>query len=377
MNVIALRRRIRAVNRRVREARMIANALKSSKHPVLAHIVPVRRCNLSCAYCNEYDDFSKPVPTADVIARIDCLAALGTAIITLSGGEPLLHPDVVRIIRHIRESGSIAELITNGYLLTPAMIQELNDAGLDHLQISVDNVTPDNISKKSLKVLDKKLQWLSEFAEFDVNINSVIGGALSLPGDALIVARRAEELGLSSTLGIIHDHSGQLRPLGPAARDVYGQVTQKREKKFFAFERYSLFQQNLSRGLPNEWQCRAGSRYLYVCEDGLVHWCSQQRGYPGIPLSEYAQDHLDREYKSVKACAPFCTISCVHRVSVIDQFREDPELALKRFFPPLPGESEPSLPAPARLLKWVFLPQHSSRPRRWIARSFLRLLRVV
>ena len=106
MNAVALRRRIRAVNRRVREARMIANALKSSKHPVLAHIVPVRRCNLSCAYCNEYDDFSKPVPTAEVFERIDRLSALGTAIITLSGGEPLLHPDVVSIIQHIRERGA-------------------------------------------------------------------------------------------------------------------------------------------------------------------------------------------------------------------------------------------------------------------------------
>jgi len=376
MNVIALRRRVRAVKRRVRETRMIANALKSSKHPILAHIVPVRRCNLSCAYCNEYDDFSKPVPTAEVMERIDCLARLGTAVITLSGGEPLLHPDVVRIIRHIRTRGSIADLITNGYLLTPAMIREFNDAGLDHLQISVDNVKPDDVSMKSLKVLDRKLQWLSELAEFDVNINSVIGGALKQPRDALIIARRAEELGLTSTLGIIHDHSGQLKPLDPEARDVYEQLTQSREKKFLAFERYSLFQQNLSRGMPNEWQCRAGSRYLYICEDGLVHWCSQQRGFPGVPLSEYTQEHLDREYKSVKPCAPLCTISCVHRVSVIDQFRENPELALGRFFPPRPGENEPGLPAPARLLRWVFLPPHSSRPRRWIARGFLRLLGV-
>jgi MoaA/NifB/PqqE/SkfB family radical SAM enzyme len=356
---------------------MIANALKSPKHPVLAHVVPIRRCNLSCAYCNEYDDFSKPVPTADMLGRIDRLAALGTAIITLSGGEPLLHPDVVRIIGHIRECGSIAELITNGYLLTPAIIRKLNDAGLDHLQISVDNVTPDAVSMKSLKVLDQKLQWLSEFAEFEVNINSVIGGTTTQARDTLIIARRAEELGLTSTLGIVHDHSGQLQPLGPEARDVCEQLTQKREKKFFAFERYSLFQRNLSRGLSNEWQCRAGSRYLYICEDGLVHWCSQQRGYPGVPLSQYTQQHLDREYRSVKACAPLCTISCVHRVSVIDQFREHPEVALMQFFPPRPGENEPNLPVAARLLKWVFLPQSSSRPRRWVARGFLRLLGVL
>ena len=56
----------------------------------------------------------------------------------------------------------LAELITNGYLLTPERIRKLDDGGLDHLQISIDNVVPDEVSKKSLKVLDRKLQWLAE-----------------------------------------------------------------------------------------------------------------------------------------------------------------------------------------------------------------------
>jgi MoaA/NifB/PqqE/SkfB family radical SAM enzyme len=92
---------------------MVAMALKSPSHPVLAHIVPVRRCNLSCTYCNEFDDFSKPVPTAEMLHRIDLLAALGTTVITLSGGEPLLHPELEEIIRRIRRHGIIAEVLTN------------------------------------------------------------------------------------------------------------------------------------------------------------------------------------------------------------------------------------------------------------------------
>ena len=51
-------------------------------------------------------------------------------------------------------------MITNGYLLTAQRVRQLNDAGLDHMQISIDNVMPDEVSKKSLKVLDKKLQLL-------------------------------------------------------------------------------------------------------------------------------------------------------------------------------------------------------------------------
>ena len=97
---------------------MIAKGLLSTGHPILAHIIPIRRCNLSCAYCNEYDDHSKPVPAEVMFRRIDRLASFGTTVITMSGGEPLLHPDLDDILRRIRRHGTIAGLITNGYLLT-------------------------------------------------------------------------------------------------------------------------------------------------------------------------------------------------------------------------------------------------------------------
>ena len=82
------------LHRRTREIRMIARGLASTEHPMLAHIIPMRRCNLSCAYCNEYDDHSKPVPLETMYERVDRLADLGTTIVTISGGEPLLHPDL-------------------------------------------------------------------------------------------------------------------------------------------------------------------------------------------------------------------------------------------------------------------------------------------
>ena len=162
---------------------------------VLAQIVPIRRCNLACTYCNEYDKHSPPVALATMRERIDHLARLRTANIEISGGEPLLHPDLDELIRHIRGTGALAGLITNGYLLTEKRIEGFNHAGLDHLQISIDNVKPDDISKKSLKVLDAKLQMLARRAAFSVNINSVLGGDLSTPEDALTIAKRAIELG--------------------------------------------------------------------------------------------------------------------------------------------------------------------------------------
>src|SRR5439155_10301688 len=189
---------------RWRPVQMIARGLASTKHVLLAHIIPTRKCNLACTYCNEYDDLSPPIPTDEMIRRIDRLAYLKTAIVTISGGDPLLHTEIEQIIQRIRHHGMIAGIITNGYLLTPKKIVALNEAGLDHLQISIDNIQPDDVSLKSLKVLDKKLEYLAEFAAFVVNINSVIGGGIRNPEDAEVITNRALQFGFQSSLGIIH-----------------------------------------------------------------------------------------------------------------------------------------------------------------------------
>src|SRR5579871_5879726 len=312
------RRKQRFWQTRVREWKMIANALASTKHPILVHVIPMRRCNLDCGYCNEFDDVSKPVPLEEMKRRLDILAGMGTSIITISGGEPLLHPDLDEIIRHIRKHGMIAGMITNGFFLNKERIERLNDAGLEHLQISIDNATPDEVSKKSLKSLDGRLEMLAEYAVFQVNINSVLGSGVKNPEDALKIAHRAVALGFTSTVGIIHDHSGQLKPLGEREQQIFEEIMTLGKR---SYSRFNQFQHNVARGREHDWKCRAGSRYLYICENGLVHWCSQQRGYPGIPLAEYTDEMRHREYLTHKGCAPRCTVSCVQQVGILDNWR--------------------------------------------------------
>jgi MoaA/NifB/PqqE/SkfB family radical SAM enzyme len=319
------------LTRTVRELRMVTWGLLDAAHPILVQIVPMRRCNLACAYCNEYDKTSDPVALATMLRRIDRLAELRTGIVTISGGEPMMHPELDAIIRRIRDRGMLAGLITNGFYLGPERIERLNHSGLEYLQISIDNVTPDEVSQKSLKTLDKKLQHLAEHARFHVNINSVIGAGMKSPEDALTIARRAAELGFSTSVGILHDESGQLSPLNAREAAIYDECVRLGQG---LYTRINDFQKNLIEGRPNQWQCRAGSRYLYVCEDGLVHYCSQQRGVPGIPLEQYGTEDIRREYSTPKTCAPYCTIGCVHRASSIDNNYRAPLIKLR---PPMPA----------------------------------------
>jgi MoaA/NifB/PqqE/SkfB family radical SAM enzyme len=316
---------ITTAGRKARSAREFLRGLVDTAHPLLVQMIPIRRCNIDCGYCNEYDKVSPPIPTDTLKKRIDKLAELNTSVVAFSGGEPMLHPDLDDLIRHIRRHGMMAGLITNGYFLVPKRIQELNDAGLDFLQISIDNVEPDEVSKKSLRVLDKKLQHLREHAAFDVNINSVLGGGIKNPDDARTINQRARTLGFSTSIGIIHDGEGLLKPLGQKERQVYDEVSAAISGPWQVFKNlYSgitNFQEKLADGQPNEWRCRAGARYLYICENGLVHYCSQQRGLPGVPLESYTIDDIKREFVTSKWCAPYCTVGCVHRVSTMDFWR--------------------------------------------------------
>src|SRR5260221_11946940 len=102
---------------------MIAKALLSTDHPVLAHIIPMRRCNLSCTYCNEYDKTSDPVPLHTMLSRIDRLGELGTAIVTISGGGPPMHPQLDPPIRRIPDPGTLGGLITNAFFLREPRLQ--------------------------------------------------------------------------------------------------------------------------------------------------------------------------------------------------------------------------------------------------------------
>ena len=151
----------------------------------------------------------------------------------------------------------------------------------------------------------------------------MIGGGIKNPEDALTVAQRAVELGFSTTVGVIHDGDGTLKPLTEKEKQIFHAVKKLGNKDH---ARLNWFQDSIAEGKPYEWRCRSGSRYLYICEEGKVHWCSQQRGIPGILLEDYTMEDFKREYKTEKWCAPTCTIQCVHQVGILDNWR-DPQMS--------------------------------------------------
>jgi len=294
--------------------------MRRPESPLLAQLVVIRRCNLSCGYCNEYDDYSPPIPVEKLFARVDHLAKLGCVILTLTGGEPFMHPDLDKVVARAVSHGMVVTSISNAYPITKGWIERMNDAGLSLLQVSVDNMEPNNVSQKSWSKIKKRLLLLKEDAKFKLNINAVLGS--SPPEQTRRLIEEIRSLGFYMTVGLLHDQQGQIDPglIGDILPEFYEEMRALCNKSFFHQFGEGWEQKMLQEGTA-PWHCRAGARYLYIDEFGNVAYCSQRRDEPGISLLEYTRDDLKREYDRPKGCESTCTIACVRRASSLDEWR--------------------------------------------------------
>ncbi len=297
--------------------RIAKSALIDPLRPLIANLIVTRRCNLSCGYCYEYDQVSPPVPLDVLEQRIDHLARLRAVFVTLTGGESLLVPHLAEVVAYVRERGMVPFVNTNGYLLTRDWIERLDRAGLYGLQISIDNVTPNDVTKKSLKVLKPKLELLARHATFRVRINTVLGSGP--PEEAVEVAKAAMALGLDASSSLLRQGSGATAAIDDRTRAAYEEIRAlgRRAHPLLADD----FQVALAKGEEADWKCRAGARTFHVCEDGLVHLCAPKLGSPGTPIADYTVEDIRRSFDMPKPCAKTCPVAYAHHVSRLDRFR--------------------------------------------------------
>ncbi len=300
--------------------------------PLLAQIVVIRRCNLSCGYCSEFDKTSEPVPFEILEKRLEKLKELGTFGISLTGGEPTLHPDLPRLVRKCRELRFLRTgMISNGFFLRPQLIEKLNEAGLQELQISIDGVRRNETTEKVLDNLKERLLALREHARFHVTVSGVIGAAS--PNEAEEVVAFARELGFTPRVLLVHDHQGQLR-LKREEVKAFQRIVEMVPKNWMDFANY---RKRLVREGAAPFKCRAGSRYLYIDEFGNVNWCSQTRAVWSKPLANYAREDLREQFYTFKSCHATCTLGCARSASQLDNWRAQS--------PPVPTSAETPLPA--------------------------------
>jgi len=298
----------------------VKNLLKSvprilfTNAPLDAQLIVTRRCNLSCGYCSEYDNFSAPVPTDELERRIDALHRLGSANITMLGGEPLMHPDIAELVAYAGRKSNTS-VVTNGFLLRNNVIQALNQAGLNNLTVSIDTLhaDPTRYIQKSLRSLRTRLERLQKLARFDVHVTAVL--CESSRDDFTQLMREIEPFGFRMSVNLIHNAKGYVTIEGQPYLDLYEHFY--RDGKPFTYLDYE-YGKRLLQGDRPDWKCRAGARYLYVDEFGKVQLCASQLGRLGTPIEEYTAADLQEHSKTSKGCEEGCSVGCAYRCSLVD-----------------------------------------------------------
>jgi MoaA/NifB/PqqE/SkfB family radical SAM enzyme len=277
--------------------------------PEFTQLVVTKKCNLSCSYCNEHDHRAKEVPMQDLKERISRLVELDARSVSLIGGEPLLHPGIMEVIRYSCAGFKRVMMTTNGRLLSEDRVEELNDSGLHDLEVSIDGVHAGPGVQKVLDRVRDKLDILERLAKFQVNIN-IAYGAMGFEEVAGLV-KYAKDHFFSTTLGPIHDDRGQLA-IQNGSFEEYEALLAMRKAPEWGKE---PVERNLMKNGVDPFNCRGGSRYLYVSDDGQVLWCSQTRRLFHKPLKVYSKHDLEEQYHTEKPCTARCTLGCVRAFS--------------------------------------------------------------
>jgi MoaA/NifB/PqqE/SkfB family radical SAM enzyme len=298
------------------------NILESGKRlldrkPLQCSLYVTDRCNLDCAYCTEYDN-SRPHPSLDDLKKwIRKIRELGTMRIALVGGEPLVHPNIVELVRYCRELGFATSLTTNGFLLTRKLLAELEDAGLQVMQISVDRMTPSPITKKSFKTILPKLDYFRD-SKISLHITGVICA------DTLPESRAVLETGLSrgipTEVRLVHaDPLRRFRvdrgPREALERFIDSMIERKRRgEKIHTSEAILNYQRSLLRGEHVEWTCMAGYKLFFVSAQGKFWICSMV--HTNKDIMDVTLDDLYANYRK-KSCQEGCGVYCAVSASLL------------------------------------------------------------
>jgi MoaA/NifB/PqqE/SkfB family radical SAM enzyme len=298
------------------------NILESGKRlfdrrPLQCSLYVTDRCNLDCAYCTEYDN-SRSHPSFDDLKKwVRKIRELGTMRIALVGGEPLTHPNIVELVRYCRELGFATSLTTNGFLLTRELVAQLEDAGLQVMQISVDRMTPSPITKKSFKTVLPKLDYFRD-SKISLHITGVIC-ADTLP-ESEAVLETGLTRGIPTEVRLVHaDPLNRFRVdrgrREELERFIDSMIERKRRgEKIHTSEAILNYQRSLLRGEHVEWTCMAGYKLFFVSAQGKFWICSMV--HTDKHIMDVTLDDLYANYRK-KSCQEGCGVYCAVSASLL------------------------------------------------------------
>src|SRR6267154_1798086 len=231
--------------------------------------------------------------------------------------KPLMHPNIVEIVRYCRDLGFATSLTTNGFLLTRKLVAELEEAGLQVMQISVDRMTPSPITKKTFKTILPKLDYFRD-SKISLHITGVIC-ADTLP-ESQAVLETGLSRGIPTEVRLVHaDPLHQFRVdrgrREELERFIDSMIERKRRgEKIHTSEAILNYQRSLLRGEHVEWTCMAGYKLFFVSAQGKFWICSMV--HTDKHIMDVTLDDLYANYRK-KSCQEGCGVYCAVSASLL------------------------------------------------------------
>lgn len=302
--------------------------------PLIPYLFTDWKCNYDCHYCWSYNNKVKGM-TEEVARRsIDWLHSIGSRVLALMGGEPLLRPNFIhKIVYHSARKDIFVYLPTNGRLMTPDIIDRLGDAGIANVNLAVDSVKDRKALPKSLETIRPQFEYLvKQQRKFGYTVMFNINITRINMDDVKELTHIGHDMGIACDFHInespmmeqthfkhLDENDTYLRPDDwDKVDELLDWVEEQRDAgiKVINPKMHLKDMRKLMRGAVPPWGCRAGQNSLIIRTDGTLAPCfpmySATHDWGTIEKPKFEVAQLD-EMK--KECSKHCLSTCNYILS--------------------------------------------------------------
>jgi pyrroloquinoline quinone biosynthesis protein E len=268
-------------------------------------------CPLQCPYCSnpiDYSNYLSELTTEDWKRVLTEARKMGAVQLGFSGGEPLTRKDLVELVKHARDLGYYSNLITSGYGMTEEKIIQLKEAGLDHIQVSIQASTQElnyHIAgtasfehKKAVAHLVKKHGYPMVLCvvihrENIHQMSEILAMAEELGADYL-------ELANTQYYGWAHLNRDVLMPTREQFEEAEAIAQAFKEKVAGKMKIYYVvpdYYEDRPKACMNGW----GTTFLTIAPDGMALPCHEARVLPGLDCPNVKDYSIEQVWNDSKA----------------------------------------------------------------------------
>jgi len=276
------------------------------RRPNWVNIEVTKRCNAKCNHCSYWEDKSPP----ELSDYTGVVKAFRPVVLSLSGGEPLVRKDLADVIRKFRPYCHYVALVTNGILLNIARAEELFDAGVNQLSVSLDFLNDkhdvlrgvpglfEKIRKTVPALAAKGYNMTFNTVIMETNLDEIVPLALAARdwGVAISFSTYCNLKNKNSDHDILNGSLAKLEGIIKELKEIKKSYKHIKNSDYY-LDRIVQFARNGE--IPH---CKAGKRWVQVTPDGYLQPCSELPRY--CNYDEYARDKVPEV-----ACAK-CWFAC-------------------------------------------------------------------